>query len=73
MSVLVVTTIEYRYLESRQLRITLNTGSEITAEACHESWEQWGGIHEELCFTQSIVETHNDWLHGGELPFSGGE
>ena len=70
MSKLLITTIGYKYHEARQLRITLNSGSVIVAEACHESWEQWGGTPDELCHTQSLVEAHNDWLHGGELPFN---
>jgi len=50
----------------RKLKITLTNGVKITAEACHESWEQWGGRDEDLFVTVPIVERHNDWLHGGE-------
>lgn len=52
----------------RQLRMTLSNGTKITAEACHESWQQWGGIVEELRVTMPIVEAHNEWLHGGARP-----
>lgn len=52
----------------RQLKIKLSSGSTITAEACYESWQQWGGTQSELCATMPIVENHNDWLHGGERP-----
>lgn len=69
-----VTTVTYKaVMDGRQLEMTLDNGTVITAEACHESWEQWGGTVEELYVTQPIVEYHNDWLHGGELPFMGGE
>jgi len=71
MSILLVTNVAYRYQEARQLVITLNTGAEITAEACHESWEQWGGTVDELYVTQPVVEYHNNWLHGGPTPFMG--
>jgi len=73
MAILLVTNIKYVHQEARQLVITLNDGSEITAEACHESWEQWGATVDQLCFTQPIVGAHNDWLHGGELPFTRAE
>ena len=48
----------------RQLKLTLSNGTVIRAEACHESWEQWGGTNEELYVTMPIVERHNAWLHG---------
>jgi hypothetical protein len=53
---------------NRKLKIKLSSGSIITAEACHESWEQWGGTTKELYITMPIVEAHNKWLHGGERP-----
>lgn len=52
----------------RQLKIILSNRRVIRAEACHESWEQWGGTTEELYVTMPVVENHNDWLHGGERP-----
>lgn len=52
----------------RQLKIKLNTGATVTAEACYESWQQWGGTTEELYITMPTVEAHNDWLHGDERP-----
>lgn len=52
----------------RELKITLSNGRVIRAAACHESWEQWGGTTEELYVTMSIVEKHNEWLHGGDRP-----
>lgn len=54
----------------RLIVITLSNNTNIKATSCCESWEQWGGTTEELYVTQPIVEAHNDWLHGGELPFS---
>jgi hypothetical protein len=68
--------IEYLYANQksrRQLKITLTNRTVIRAERCHESWEQWGGTHDELCVTMPIVERHNDWLHGGPLPDEEGE
>lgn len=52
----------------RQLKITLSNKRVIRAEACHESWEQWGGTVDELYITMPIVMRHNDWLHGGSRP-----
>ena len=68
---LYVKRIEYQYENQparRRLKLTLNNGRVIRAEACHESWEQWGGTTEELCATVPTVERHNEWLHGGERP-----
>lgn len=48
----------------RQLKITLSNGTVIRADACHESWEQYGGTTDELRITQDIVERNNAWLHG---------
>jgi len=55
---------------SRELKIQLSNDSVVTAVACHESWEQWGGCVDDLYLTQPIVEAHNEWLHGGDLPFN---
>ncbi|MBT9176518.1 MAG: hypothetical protein DDT20_00837 [Firmicutes bacterium] len=52
----------------RALKFRLSNGTTIRAEACHESWQQWGGAVEELYVTMPTVEAHNDWLHGGEKP-----
>jgi hypothetical protein len=52
----------------RQLKIKLSNGTTVKAEACYESWQQWGGTSAELCITMDIVEQHNDWLHGGSRP-----
>ncbi len=54
--------------EDRQLEIELSNGTTITAESCHESWQQWGGTTDELYTTMPTVEAHNDWLHGGKRP-----
>lgn len=65
----VITTVEYcneNKPAERQLKITLSNGTIITAEACHESWEQWGGTVDELYITMPIVEDANEWLHGGK-------
>ncbi len=53
----------------RKLKIKLSNNRIITAEKCHESWEQWGGNTEELFLTMPIVEQHNEWLHGGNRPY----
>ena len=53
---------------ARKIKVKLNTGSTITIESCHESWQQYGGSTEELGFTVYLAESHNDWLHGGFLP-----
>jgi hypothetical protein len=53
----------------RQLKITLNNGTIIRAQACYESWQQWGGTENELWATMPTVEAHNDWLHGLAKPF----
>ena len=53
---------------ARQLKIILSNGTTVRAEACWESWEQWGGTREELCITLPLVEQHNEWLHGGDRP-----
>ena len=54
--------------DNRQLKLTLSNGRVITAEACHESWEQWGGTLAELYVTMPVVEAHNEWLHGADRP-----
>ena len=64
--------IEYLYENQpkrRQLKLKLSNDTAIRAEACYESWQQWGGTMEELYVTMPIVEAHNDWLHGGEKPY----
>ena len=52
----------------RQLKFILSNGTIIHAEACYESWQQWGGTESELWITMPTVEKHNDWLHGGDRP-----
>jgi hypothetical protein len=52
----------------RKLKIKLSNGSTIQAAKCYESWEQWGGTIDELRLTMPIVDSHNEWLHGGQLP-----
>jgi len=71
MKTLYVKTVSYLYEKTpsrRQLKIKLSNGTTIRAEACHESWEQWGGTTEELYVSMPVVERHNEWLHGGERP-----
>lgn len=53
---------------NRRIKIKMTSGSTITIEACHESWEQWGGYQSELFETMPIAEKYNEWLHGGEMP-----
>lgn len=52
----------------RKLKLLLSNKTMITAAACYESWQQWGGTKEELQITQDTVVRHNDWLHGGQRP-----
>lgn len=54
--------------KKRKVKVKLNTGSTVTIEPCHESWEQFGGTTEELYITMPIAEKYNDWLHGEEMP-----
>lgn len=66
-----IRSIEYlheKQKSKRQLKFTLSNGRKIYAEACYESWMQWGGTTSELFITMPITEAHNDWLHGGEKP-----
>ena len=51
-------------ISRRQLKITLTNGTIIRADACYESWEQYGGTRDELGITLDIVERNNAWLHG---------
>lgn len=50
------------------MKITLSNGTIVRAEACYESWQQWGGTTDELYITMELVELHNEWLHGGNRP-----
>lgn len=45
--------------DRRKLKIKLNTGRVITAVACEESWQQWGGDKDELYASMDTVEAHN--------------
>ena len=42
-----------------QVQFTLGNGTVITAEACYESWQQWGGSTEELYVTMPRLEELN--------------
>jgi len=42
-----------------QIQFTLDTGTNITAEPCYESWQQWGGTREELWETVPLLEKYN--------------
>ena len=48
----------------RKIKVKMTSGSTITIEPCHESWEQYGGTTEELYITVPIAEEYNNWLHG---------
>ena len=57
----------------REVVIHMKSGSEIHIVPCYESFEQYGGLYDELCHTEPIAEKYNGWLHGGhgcddELP-----
>ena len=49
----------------RRIEVELSNGTVVKIEACHESWEQWGGTSEELFITEPIAEKCNEWLHEG--------
>lgn len=51
-------------IENREVKVTMKSGSEIHIIACHNSWEQYGGLLEEEQATVPIAEKYNDWLHG---------
>jgi hypothetical protein len=53
-------------VEDREAVVTLDNGTEIHISACYESWQQYGGCHDELVATVNIAECINDWLHGIE-------
>ena len=53
--------------KGRKIVVTLSNGRRITIEACHESWQQYGGTTEELYITMPIAEKYNDWLHNSNL------
>jgi hypothetical protein len=50
-------------VEDREAVVTLDNGTEIHISACYESWQQYGGCHDELVATVNIAECINDWLH----------
>ncbi len=64
--VLSITFVDSEVIEEREIKVKLNTGSEVTIIPCHSSWEQYGGSLMELRVTQQIAERYNDWLHGDE-------
>lgn len=43
----------------KRVVFTLSNGTKITAEPCHESWQQWGGTQSELWITIKRVEQLN--------------
>ncbi len=51
----------------RKVEVELSTGSIVTIQACHESWQQWGGTREELYVTMPIAEKYLSFLQGEEL------
>lgn len=61
--------IELLYINSRnrrKVKVTLTNKTVIYIEACHESWEQYGGTEKELWLTVPIAEKFNSWLHCNE-------
>lgn len=51
-------------LDSREVLVTFDDGTEVHICACCESWEQYGAPTEVLWKTVSIAERNNEWLHG---------
>lgn len=53
--------------EERKIKVTLDNGTIIYIERCHESFIQYGGCTDELKETVNIAEKYNGWLHGEDL------
>lgn len=51
-------------VENRELKITLDNGTEITAVACMESFEQWGGTEDEMWSALPTIKENLAWLQG---------
>ena len=52
----------------RRVKVTMKSGNKIYIIPCHESWEQYGGLLEELQKTSELADRCNGWLHGGKMP-----
>lgn len=48
----------------RKIKVTLENNTKIYIESCHESYEQYGGITDELSLTVPVADKYNSWLHG---------
>jgi hypothetical protein len=59
-------------ISRRRVKVTMKSGNKIYIVPCHESWEQYGGIYEELQKTCGLADKCNGWLHGGKMPKFGG-
>lgn len=51
-------------LDSREVLVTFDDGTEVHICACHESWEQYGAPSDVLKKTVAIADRNNAWLHG---------
>lgn len=59
--------VQFQYVNQparRRIKVEMTSGNSIYIVRCYESWEQYGGILEELQLTMPIAEKYNDWLHG---------
>lgn len=68
-----ITKVEFQYQNQpnrRRIKVTMSSGNKIYIVRCYESWEQYGGITEELWLTMPIAERNNAWLHGETDDFS---
>jgi hypothetical protein len=50
----------------RKIKVTLSNKTKVYIEPCHESWEQYGGVVDELRITMPVAKKYNKWLHGGK-------
>lgn len=55
----------------RRLRFKLSNGAKPEAVPCYEGWEIYNATKQEILTVMDAVEFHNEWLHGGELPWEG--
>jgi hypothetical protein len=48
----------------RKIKVTLTDGSRTYIESCHEAWQQYGNVTDNLWLTVGLADKYNDWLHG---------
>ena len=62
--------LSYSMVETREVVVGLDNGTEVHITPCYESWQQWNATKDELATTVDIADLVNDWLHGetDEIP-----